>query len=96
MGSHQREGSVERKRWIFSSEISCFPSALLLMLPLSLLPLGGEMGMLKGGRTAGEETHSSCYGQRERWKEKRRWENLPLLHHEDDEHEFVLLFHFQL
>lgn len=78
MGSHQREGSAERKRWISSSEKSCFPSVLLLLLLLSLLPQRERKERLKGGGTAGEETHSSCYGQRERGRGKGRWGNLPL------------------
>lgn len=78
MGSHQGEGSAERKRWISSSEASYFPSVLLLLLLLSLLPDQREgKERLKGGGTAGEETYSSCYGQRESGRETARGGSLP-------------------
>ena len=73
MGSHQGEGSVERKRWISSSEASYFPSVLLLLLLLSLHPAQREgKERLKGGGSAGEEKHSSCYGLRARERETGR------------------------
>lgn len=78
MGSHRREGNVERKRWISSSEASYFPSVLLLLLVLSFLLAQREgRERLKGGGTAGEETHSSCYGERERGRKTERGGNLP-------------------
>lgn len=61
-----------RKRWISSSETSCFPSVLHLLL---VQKEGKER--LKGGETAGEETHGSCCGQRKWGREMEKEGNLP-------------------
>lgn len=77
MGSHRGVGSRERKRWISSSETCYFPSALLLQ-PLGLLPdQREEKERRKGGGTAGEETHSSCYEPTGRGREMERGGSLP-------------------
>lgn len=59
---------MERKRRTSSSETSYFPSVLLPLLRLRLAQREGKE-RLKGGGSAGEEKHSSCYAQRARGRE---------------------------
>lgn len=66
-----REESVARKRLTSSSATCYFPSVRLLHDQRE----GKER--LRGGGSAGEETHSSCYGQRGRGREMERGGSLP-------------------